>query len=523
MEYENLRKFAHMNVSGKKAKPINILERMPNKKDKMLSILKRERTRKHPKDINNKGFIIGNNYGISALENFNSYNNNEHLPRDGKRGKIFSEFKKLVDNFDIERYNANIKAEKFTQNLEDISKEYGNTRQATCTSLSSLIARIIFLVHKQHCKDQIVLKRKKNEEYMANKKRANIKRTAKYNTIKNQMGVEQFNRMKRHDQHAKDVKNAKKMDDNLDETSKFLVWRKTKGTYLDSKPNATFITPIFQEPGLVGLKELGYADFSTLCDLAKYIIPKCTWTHNVKFSNPQIHFKVDPADPRTQLYQYAAMHTPIHGDFVAQLLRTTDVDKNSIFNITGYHEHSPKSSSTYRYQKFLPHDKEFYININNLTNNVFQSLPKRWSKFALWQGYGIMGNPGHASSVLSLLKICKYNIDSFSFIKDGTRYIARYTLVSSQQMNMQELLNKIPNKLEQAAKLAEEARKQQKKQQAEKAREKYERKKEREKFGIPFFPTTKSTKKSTKLKLTQLLAQGLIDEKTFKMGMSALG
>ena len=28
--------------------------------------------------------------------------------------------------------------------------------------------------------------------------------------------------------------------------------------------------------------------------------------------------------------------------------------------------------------------------------------------------------------------------------------------------------------------------------------------------------------KSTKLKLTQLLAEGLIDEKTFKMGMSAL-
>ena len=514
MEYENLLKLAQMNMQEKTLKtkcckrglccPIDTLEKMPNKRDEFLSVLKRERTRKHPADINNKSFIIGNNYGISALENFDKYSNEQTLPKYGKRGKIFLEFMKLVDNFDKSKYLQDEQADKLEEKLETISKESGNIRKAKRTSLSSLIARIIFLVHRQHRKDQVVLKQEKYKEYLVKKTQANIKRTAKYSAIKNQMGTEAFNSMKKRDQHAKDVKNAKKMDENLDETSRFLEWRGTKGKYLDYKPQATFITPIFTEQGLVGSKELGYADFATLCDLVKYIIPKCVkslFATTKKFANPQIHFKVDPADPQTQLYQYVAIRTNSHGNFIARLLRTKDLDHKTIFNITGYHK--------------CPKTCDLYINVNHTTNSVSQSLPKQWSKFELWQGFGVMGNPGHSTKVKLLLKINPHNIDSFSFVKDGTRYVVRHTLMKSLQLSKQGLLDKLPDKLFQAVKLAKQAVDKQKKKRSQEAREKNTINNFRRK-------ASGEINKSTKLKLTQLLAEGLIDEKTFKMGMSAL-
>lgn len=489
MEYQNLLKLAHMNLSVKKNESIGDGEKMPSKRDEFLSVLKRERTRKHPQDINNKSFIIGNNYGISALENFDKYNNDDTLPKYGKRGKIFLEFMKLVNTFDISKYVNDEQADQFSENLELISNESGNVRQDKRTSLSSLVARIIFLVHRQHRKDQIISRKKKHQDYVQGKKNSNIKRTAKYNTIKNQMGVDAFNKMKKRDQHAKDVKNASKMDDNLDETTKFLEWRKTNGKYLDVSPQAVFVQPLFWKDGFTVTKELGYASLSTLCQLAKNIVQTSTWKGDNKYSNPQISFKVDPADPKSQLYQYAAMNTIAHGNFMAQLSHTNDV-KNKVFNITGYHEYGDS----------------FYINVDNLTNHVNLSLPKRWSKFELWQGFGVMGNPGHTCIVKLLLKICPYNIDTFSFIKDGARYVVRHTLIASMQMSNEQLLNSIPDKLEQAVKQATEAREKQKRSQA---------------ISNKLLQQA-SNHEQTKLKLTQLLANGLIDEKTFKMGMSAL-
>ena len=158
-----------------------------------------------------------------------------------------------------------------------------------------------------------------------------------------------------------------------------------------------------------------------------------------KFANPQISFKVDPADPHTQLYQYVAIRTNSHGNFIARLLRTKDLDHNTIFNITGYHK--------------CPKTCDLYINVNHKTNSVSQSLPKQWSKFELWQGFGVMGNPGHSTTVKLLLKINPYNIDSFSFVKDGTRYIVHHTLMKSLQLSKQQVLDKLPDKLFQAVKL----------------------------------------------------------------------
>ena len=192
-----------------------------------------------------------------------------------------------------------------------------------------------------------------------------------------------------------------------------------------------------------------------------------------------------------------------------------------------------------------------------MRGNVYYSLPPKWKDYEMWSGFGIEGNPQHASPMPTLFKIVDNNITEVTFFADETRYKVSYS--SSSSKTVDQIFNgivKTPTPAEAAAAAAEVEKKRRAKEAREKevlrlaaaaasrqaqaaqsaARQERQRRfrqeqmnrmlggNHREVFGQFFGVGTKQEDASTqaKVNLAIKLAQGDINQATFNAAMDAL-
>ena len=435
--------------------------------------------------------------------------------KDGLGYVMYTEFQKLIADWDYEKYLCGAVCNKFSSDLEEHS-----TRRTTDerTSFCALVGRMMILTQLNHGRYLSKKREKERLELKAQKKIANDKRCTKYNTMKEKLGTNAFNDMKVRDQAAKEKKAAAKVATQSDTVSRFVQYRTqtAAGIGYDKAPSASYVRTFASSgylPPLDKQVHLGYANRRVLAELVKKCVSDRTTHMNTSASGSsymdmRISFKPDPTRAETQLYQYAA----IHGRGALQLGKTRDVNWTRVFKITGYYA-SPS--------RFAVHDA-FYVNLDNMTGSVYYSLPQQWKEFEEWSGFGIKGNPKCSTMMKTLFKIVDSNIESFSFVKDEVKYSVGFTTNVHVQKNVAGLLGGVKSKYNTAAAAAALLAEEEKRRRAQEARAAQRAKTARKKNGMPCFPTSDRTKKSVKAMLAQQLAEGKIDMEAFKMGMSAL-
>ena len=436
------------------------------------------------------------------------------------RYEMYAELQKMIAQFHIQLYNAGTRASAHSPHIEKHSK---GAKPVHPTSFCSAVGRMMTLVRLSHKESGAVERNWKTKQIKEQKKVANDKRTTKYNAIKTQMGVDNFNKMKARDQEAKEVKAAAKVlqAGMTSRTAKFVKWRTETpaGQAFDNHPKKAAMSPyVFTIDSITAAnaKHLGFTNHRTLAGVLKRCLdnPKM-------YSNLHAKFSPDPTDATTQLYQYA----PIFGRAPSMLRKTRDADTSRTFRVCGLLKHT------------ICHRTEYYIQPSQrngapMRGNVYYSLPDEWKDYEKWIGFGVEGNPQNSTNMETLFKIVDNNISEVSFVAEGKGYKVGYT--SGRAMSFDNIfagIRRVPTAAVAAAILAEEEKR--RRAQVSRAKETARRlnearlkeddrrlreawKKARRKKISPVRGTT------AQAKLAEKLANGEIDMDTFNAAMGAL-
>jgi hypothetical protein len=459
-----------------------------------------------------KAHSIGNKYARAALANPEKH---AAFPKDGKRGKIYAAFTKLVSDWDVNKYNMESRAAPFDGVLEAKSSE---VREDAPSSFSRLVGRMIYLVQQLHREVSRDIRNIKTVQRRDEKKIANDKHSAKRNALKDKMGTDAFNAKKARDIAVSEVRKASEISKKPEKVARFLDWRASpEGKKYDTTLTPTYIQTFGYNKGISRnktekVKHLGYASRETLAEMVKTYVAKNTGSYLTRknvYTNATMEFDVDPCDSRAQLYQHVAFNST-----VSTLGKTRDVDGTHVFAVTGFHK--------FRRGRWQRNEEEFYVNLDNMSGPIYRSLPTEWKAFEMWSGYGVIGNPRKSTSMRILFKITPYNIKSFSFDKDNVRYTVRYTSNSSVQKNISTLELGVEDKYAQAQHAAHAAAAADKASKAAAARAAHGQGGASSGGQGGASSRASRTKKSMKTMLAQRFAEGKISEEAFKMGMSAL-
>ena len=457
------------------------------------------------------------------------------------RCKMYEELQKMLANFNASDYHAGKRAPALSDDVEKHSK---NRKPSRPTTFCQAVARMMTLVRLAHQESGADERNWKTQQIKEQKKVANDKRCTKYNTMKDQMGVDKFNKMKARDQAAKEKKAAKKVSEAgmTARTAKFVKWRTEtpEGKRFDSCPRQMYVTPHKR----VNLrchhtKHLGYTDRPGLAEVVRRLLD-----NTCRYENIYIKFNPDAGVASSQLYQYA----PIYSGRPALLHKTRDPHTDRAFRVCG--------------SMVCMQPREYYIQPDQRNNapmrgNVYYSLPAEWKDYEQWGGFGVIGNPQKTTNMATLFKIVDNNIAEVTFCVDGKRYKVSYS--ESPSKTVDQIFNcivKVPSPAEAAAAAAEIEKKRRAKESREKelarlaaaaasrqaqaaqsaAREERQRRFRREQmnrmlggnhrevFGQFFGAGTKQEDATTqaKVNLAIKLAQGDINQATFNAAMDAL-
>ena len=455
----------------------------------------------------------------------------EAMEEGSYRSKMYEELQKMITKFNPDDYYLGKPAPMLSDDVEKHSDPERHPRPVTRTTFCQAVARMMTLVRFAH-KDRGAAQRNIKEITMReNKKIANNKRTEKYNRIKNQMGVENFNHMKARDQAAKEKKAAEKVSQAgmMGRTATFVKWRTETeaGKKYDTAPAKAYVTslPSVNSVAAPPIKHLGYTSHANLAQ----VVRRCL-NDTSKYSDIYIKFTPDPGDASSQLYQYA----PLYGERPVQLRKTRDVDTVRTFRVCGM-------------LKRWTSPPEYYIqpdqqNGRPMRGNVYFALPTEWKDYEQWTGFGIRGNPQKATNMETLFKIVDNNITEVTFFTNGGRYRTAYSNYSSKSVD--QIFGGIV-KIPTPAEAATAAAKLEKEQRAKKARKKEAEKRERElnkkkklqwieetlggekyrsTFNTFFGVDTKQEDSTSqaKVNLALQLASGKISQDTFNTAMNAL-
>jgi len=451
-------------------------------------------------------------------EIFNARRRTYKAMEDGSyRSKMYEELQKMLANFNAADYHAGKRSSALSDYVEKHSK---NRKPTIPTTFCQAVARMMTLVRLAHQESGADERNFKAQKLKEQKKIANNKRCEKYSRIQNQMGIENFNRMKIRDQETKEKKAAEKVSraGMTGRTAKFVKWRteKAEGKKFDVAPTKAYVTPVTALNSLSPppIKHLGYTSHKILAQIVK----RCLDNPH-KYTDIYIKFTPDPRDATSQVYQYA----PIYGQRPAQLRKTQDADTARTFRVCGmliYHDSERWTSSLEYYIQpaIAPHGYP-------MRGRVYYSLPAEWKDYEQWTGFGIMGNPQKSTEMETLFKIVDNNITELTFITEGGRYRVAHSIYAPKSVErILKGIVKVPTPAEEAAKAAEV----EKKRRAKVARERQFRNNAMNKmlgghrafFGVGTKQEDAATK--AKVNLAIKLAQGDIDQATFNSAMEAL-
>ena len=460
------------------------------------------------------------------------------------RSKMYEELQKMITSFNVADYYAGKRSSALSDYVEKHSKK---KKPTTPTTFCEAVARMMTLVRLAHQESGADERNWKKAAEKISKKVANDKRTTKYNTMKDQMGVDNFNNMKARDQAAKAKKAAEKVSQAgmTGRTADFVKWRTQtpEGKKFDMCPRKGYVTPLPSRLGTRGhhTKHLGYTHNAGLAQ----IVRRCL-SNTRTYTDIHIKFTPDKGLASSQLYQYA----PISGQRPALLRQTRDADTARTFRVCGMLTRWTAP-------------REYYIQPDDvygkpMRGRVYYSLPTEWKDYEQWTGFGVMGNPQKSTDMETLFKIVDNNITEVAFFTAGSRYKVSYSGSSSKTVD--QIFNgivKVPSPAEAAAAAAAVEKKRRGKEAREKeiarlaaaaasrqaqavqsaARQERQRRfrqeqmnrmlggeKHREVFGQFFGVGTKQEDSTTKAKvnLAIKLAQGDINQATFNAAMDAL-
>ena len=432
------------------------------------------------------------------------------------RHKMAEEYAKMRDKWDTTKWNSGSRASALSSHLEKFSK---GVQPAVPTGFCSAVGRMMTLARSFHLQGMADSAHQKAKEWRRQKKIANDKRTTKHNAMKESMGLAAWNAKKRRDQAASETRKAAEISERPHRVSDFLNFRCSKaGRKYDTAPVASWVASLgsrrYAPTSVKTTKRLGYTSRATLARLVK------KYVRDSKASGFEIAFQVDPCDSKTQLFQHVAMDGA-----VSPLSKTQEVSSTRTFQISGYYHHAgPLASPPY---------SAFYINLDDMRASVYMGLPIEWKAFEAWEGHGVKGNPKKSTSMKVLFKVTPFNIQKFSFVRDGTRYVAEFTGNYGMQHSFVELEAKMTDNLDNAAAEAARLAAEIKKKNAARAKERAFRNnamkrmlggEHRGVFNQFYGVGTKQEDPSSKAKvnLAIKLAQGDIDQATFNTAMDAL-
>jgi len=424
------------------------------------------------------------------------------------RHKMAEEYAKMRDKWDTAKWNSGSRADSLSSHLEKFSK---GSKPLSPTGFCAAVGRMMTLARSFHMQGMADAAHHKAKEWHHQKKIANDKRTTKHNAMKDSMGLAAWNAKKCRDQAASETRKAAEISNRPQNVSDFLSWRAgAAGRKYDTAPVASWVHTLSLSPPRASLRlqRLGYTSRATLARLVKkYVLDS-------KASGLEIAFQVDPCDSKTQLFQHVAM-----GGAVSPLSKTQEVSSTRTFHVSGYYHQSGAAS---------PLNNAFYVNLDDMRASVYMGLPVKYKAFEAWEGYGVKGNPKKSTSMKVLFKITPFNIQKFSFVRDGTRYVSEFTGNYGMQHSFVELEAKMTDDLDNAAAQATRRAEEEKRRRAKEAREAERRRKargdHRDIYNQFFGVGTKQEDPTTKAKvnLAIKLAQGDIDQATFHAAMAAL-
>jgi len=426
------------------------------------------------------------------------------------RHKMAEEYAKMRAKWETAKWNSGSRADPLSSHLEKFSKA---AKPAVPTGFCAAVGRMMALARSFHLQGMADAARQKAKEWRHQKKIANDKRTTKHNAMKDSMGLAAWNAKKQRDQAASETRKAAEISERPQMVGDFLNFRCSKaGRKYDTAPVASWVASLgvrrYAPTFVKTTKRLGYTSRATLARLVK------KYVRDSKASGFEIAFHVDPCDSKTQLFQHVAMDGA-----VSPLSKTQEVSSTRTFHISGYYHQSGAAS---------PLNNAFYVNLDDMRASVYMGLPIEWKAFEAWEGYGVKGNPKKATNMRVLFKITPFNIQKFSFVRDGTRYVAEYTGNYGMQHSFVELEAKMTDDLDNAAAQAARLAEEEKRRRAKEAREAERRRKapvdHRDIYNQFFGVGTKQEDPTTKAKvnLAIKLAQGDIDQATFNAAMDAL-
>lgn len=428
------------------------------------------------------------------------------------RYKMYHKFMEMLQNFSTQMYKNNSIASPFSHDLEKFSHK---SKPVKRTNFCAAITRMMVLVRLAHVAENMGKSNLQKQQLKEQKKIANNKRVMKYNTMKNNMGLENWNQKKAHDQEIKAIKAAEKisLSGTTTRTAKFVKWRTEtlEGKKFDSCPLKADITQLACSCGIVkDCKQLGYTSRPILQQLVKRCLD-----NPVLYSKCSIKFKPDVAIASTQVYQYV----PLQGIQPCVLRQTKDVDVKRTFNICGMYKWGI----------------DYYIQPDNkngkpMGGNIYFTLPTMWKDYEKWTGFGIMGNPQKTTYMETLFKITSTNIEEFTFVMHGKAYRVGYTSNVAVHENVDELLKRVTTAASIASFFAQEekkhkaqkARKKETERRRDKAKQKLDSSCQETQRNFSFFNGWKRENITAKEKLALKLANDEIDMDTFKKALEAL-
>jgi len=413
------------------------------------------------------------------------------LKKGTRRWRIYQVFKSLVDSYDHSKYSSGERAFTFPEECENFSKG-DHPIPETRTSLCSLIGRILILVNRVHEQEMVYESNKKARIQREQKRVANDKKIVKMNTMIDRYGESGFNHLKQTQKAASNIRKAEEVTGDVKKELKFVEWRKSVEGMSYDKP---------LQPGLLktvlpfykyGNKyiDLGSTDFKGMSEMVRKYISKCLGL--------KIEFDVQRDNSRTTLYQYVHLSCP----GVLSLKNVTHFNSDGVvFSINNYYW-------DYMYNAL-------YVNLDDKSTSCNRLLPKEWSHFENWKGYGIVGNPKMSTSCKILIKIVPTNIKMFHFTYGGKTYRINHTRNPRNVQTLAQIEAKMQNKYENAHEKLQKAVKEKREQDSKKAREK---------SGINYDKVMNDFfgGRSTLEQLTDLLSQGKISAETYKTATKAL-
>ena len=407
------------------------------------------------------------------------------LVKNTRRWRTYQVFKSLIESYDHSKYSNGESAFTFPEECENLSKKDNpNTR----TSICSLIGRILILVNKAHVQEMSHNHANNVKIQREQKKIANDKRILKMNKMIDRYGEEGFNHLKQTQKAASNIRKANEVTGDIKKELKFVEWRKSsEGLSYDKAliPGLLrTVSPIYKYGRKV--KDLGSTDFKGMSEMVRIYI--------FNSLGIKIQFDVQRDDSTTQLYQHIYLR-----DLGVLPLKNVDHFNSDgvVFEINNYH-HGKNNT--------------LYVNLDNKSTTCNRLLPKEWSHFENWKGYGIVGNPKISTYCKILIKIVPKNIKMFQFTYNEETYRINHTRNTFNVQTLSQIRAKIQNKYESVHQKLQQAVKEKREKDSKKARTKNYDKVMNDFFGG----------KSTLEQLTDLLAQGKISGEAYKTATKAL-